>query len=400
MIFARRAEYPRAIGGKALCWLGQLEEIENGLRKSEETALADASSDTFASEYADQARQGATIVPRILYFVDVQESAAALTPRIKKVSSQRSSQEKEPWKSLQPRELVNAPIEEEHIWNIYLGETVAPYVLLEPRKAVLPVRHGETLEEPKADDDTTCGMKTSAMNHRMRDRWKIISDLWDKTKTSNNKLSLVGRLNYQKGLSAQLDDYAPIRLLYATSGRPTAAVMHSPENFDSKDGEQLSTDSLSSVARISEGQKKIDESDTFHSFNAPLATLVDTSLYWVKCKTLEEAYYLAAIINSSTLEQAVQKFMPKGQFGARHLHKHLWRLPIPIYDNDNSLHANLSQLGNQLATEAATHLTNIRTTRASANKPTTINVARRELRKWLSTHPPAQQIEQLVDQIL
>ena len=24
--------------------------------------------------------------------------------------------------------------------------------------------------------------------------------------------------------------------------------------------------------------------------------------------------------------------MPKGQFGARHLHKHLWKLPIPEFD--------------------------------------------------------------------
>ncbi len=384
VVFAKREKkQARSLASVASRWLGK----EGGPYTYEEIQLAKSSK--FSSLYSKRARRGADIFPRVLYFVDVQESAAALTPRIKKVSSQRSSQEKEPWKSLQPRELVNVPIEEEHIWDIYLGETVAPYVLLEPRKAVLPVRKegtekvvaqmdlsekseknaGANRDDSSAEkaigkldtSDTTdaiCRLDPKSMEPRMRERWRIINELWNANKNLNNKLDLLGNLDYMGKLSAQLEDYAQIRLLYATSGRPTAAILLSA------------------------------------------TSLVDTKLYWVKCKTLEEAHYLAAIINSNTLEQAVQKFMPKGQFGARDLHKHLWRLPIPIYDNDNSLHANLAQLGNQLATEATTHLTNIRTTRAATNKPTTITVARRELRKWLSTHPPAQQIEKLVAQLL
>ena len=262
-------------------------------------------------------------------------------------------------------ELIDAPIEAEHIWDIHLGETVAPYVLLEPRRAVLPVRHGEKLVAPKerkklAENNvaTICGLEPSSMEPRMRARWLETNEIWDEHKSSNNRLDLVGRLDYMGNLSAQLEDYAPIRLLYATSGRPTAAVLLSPNS------------------------------------------LADTKLYWVKCETLEEAHYLVAIVNSDTLEQAVQKFMPKGQFGARDLHKHLWRLPIPTYDPADHHQATLAALGSQLATEAATHLAAIRTTRAANNKPTTITVARRELRQWLSTHPPAQQVEQLVARLI
>ncbi len=29
--------------------------------------------------------------------------------------------------------------------------------------------------------------------------------------------------------------------------------------------------------------------------------------------------------------------MPKGQFGARDLQKHLWKLPIPEFDPDNAV---------------------------------------------------------------
>lgn len=367
MVFARRvSEHSRSLGAKAQLWVGKLEELEaNGTCEMNEIDLADSSSDSFASPYADKARQGATIVPRVLYFVDVQESATALVKGIKKVSPQRSSQEKEPWKSLHNAELIDAPIEAEHIWDIHLGETVAPYVLLEPRKAVLPVRHGEQLATPKErkklaenNVEAICGLEPSSMEPRMRARWLATNEIWDEHKSSNNRLDLVGRLDYMGNLSAQFEDYTPIRLLYATSGRPTASVLLSP------------------------------------------TSLADTKLYWVKCETIEEAHYLAAIINSDTLEQAVQKFMPKGQFGARDLHKHLWRLPIPTYDPDNPLHTDLTTLGGQLATEASTHLATVCTTRAANKQPTTITVARRELRQWLSTHSTAQQVEQLVAQLL
>ena len=361
------SEHSRSLGGKAQLWVGKLEELEaNGTCEINEIDLADSSSDSFASPYADKARQGATIVPRVLYFVDVQESATALVKGIKKVSPQRSSQEKEPWKSLHNAELVGAPIEAEHIWDIHLGETVVPYVLLEPRKAVLPVRHGDKLATPKErkklaenNVETICGLEPSSMEPRMRDRWQVINKLWDVNKSINNKLDLIGQLDYIGKLSAQLAQTTPIRLLYTSSGRPTAVVL-------------------------------VDSDEP-----------VDSTLYWVDCGTLDEAHYLAAIVNSDTLEEAVNKFtVPNWAGRTRHLQKHLWRLSIPNYDPSDPDHATLAKLGSQLATEAATHLDTIRTIRAAENKPTSITVARRELRQWLSAHPLAQQVEQLVAQLI
>ena len=37
--------------------------------------------------------------------------------------------------------------------------------------------------------------------------------------------------------------------------------------------------------------------------------------------------------------------MPKGLYGARHFHKHGWKLPIPRYHADDPLHVRLSELG-------------------------------------------------------
>ena len=399
-------EHPRSFGEKALCWLGKLEEIESGTRKYREIVLANASSSEFASPYAEEARQGATIVPRLLHFVEVQESAVSLVKGIVKISPQRSSQEKKPWKNLQPAELINMSIEEEHIWNIHMGETVAPYVLLEPRKAVLPVRHGENLEESKADEAKICGIKAGSMGIRMRERWRIINGLWDEHKGPNSKLDLVDRLDYVGNLSAQLDDPVSIRLLYTTSGRPTATVLYSLESSDRKGNEQISTDNSSSEANFSGESSSQNTKETVVSseacdFNTLSTTLVDTSLYWIICQTLGEAYYLAAIINSDTLAETVNKFtIPNWAGKTRHLHKHLWRLPIPTYDFNNTLHTDLAALGSQLATEAAIQLADLQIARASDNKSTSVIVARRELRQWLSAHPLAQQVEQLVARLI
>ncbi|MYJ76237.1 MAG: hypothetical protein F4089_14600, partial [Gammaproteobacteria bacterium] len=121
----------------------------------------------------------------------------------------------------------------------------------------------------------------------MRSRWRAVSELWEAHKGANNRLDLLQHLDYMRKLSSQFGSTADTRVLYAKSGRPTAAVLTDPD------------------------------------------LLVENSLYSVACETVREAHFLAAVINSRTLENAVQRFMPKGQFGARDLHRHLWRLPIP-----------------------------------------------------------------------
>lgn len=352
VVFAENAKNSRQLGGTTKQWLGE----EGGPYKYQEIKLAKNGSKSFASPYGNKFRNGASIRPRVFFFVETKQSTIAITKGIVKVVPFRSKNEKEPWKSLQVPNLVDMPIEDNHIWKIHRGDTLVPFLLLEPKQAVLPVRNNGKLlysELPNA----FYGLEPKSMETRMRNRWREINDLWNKNKKHNENLSLLGRLDYQKGLSRQLVDEQNIRVLYPSQGQPTAAVL---------------TDST---------------------------PIIDEKLYWMECATLEEAHYLVAIINSNTLVQDVQKFMPKGQFGARDLHKHLWHLPIPTYDSNNTLHSDLATLGTQLATEAATYLVTLQTTRAAKNKPTTITVARRELRQWLSTHPPAQQVERLVAQL-
>ena len=106
--------------------------------------------------------------------------------------------------------------------------------------------------------------------------------------------------------------------------------------------------------------------------------ILDQKLFWTTCKDLREAYFLLAIINSRTLYEVAIPLMAKGQFGARDLQKHLWKLPIPEYDADNALHVELSDAG-EAAASAARQLARLRQERERV----TVTVARGELRAWL-----------------
>ena len=164
-------------------------------------------------------------------------------------------------------------------------------------------------------------------------------------------LSLLERLDFYKGLSSQLADSYEHRLVYGKAGRPTAAILTDP------------------------------------------APIIDFTLYWVGCSSLRESQYLAAIINSDTLYEAVKPHMPKGQWGPRDLHKHLWKLPIPPYDATDSLHADLAEA----AAHATVHTASVLVERSPSD--TTAKV-RQKMRSWLAASDTGRLIEELVADLL
>ena len=90
--------------------------------------------------------------------------------------------------------------------------------------------------------------------------------------------------------------------------------------------------------------------------------------------------------------------MAKGQFGARHLQKHLWKLPIPEFDAEVPLHAEISDAGRAAAAGAAQRLSELRAQRGD-------NVFRppspaAKLRAWLRNSPQGAAAESTVTRLL
>jgi methylase of polypeptide subunit release factors len=50
-------------------------------------------------------------------------------------------------------------------------------------------------------------------------------------------------------------------------------------------------------------------------------TIIDQTLYWAAVPTEDEALYLVGLLNSEAVNLVIKEFQPRGQFGARHVHK-------------------------------------------------------------------------------
>ena len=203
-------------------------------------------------------------------------------------------------------------------------------------------------------DDGTGGIRLGGLERRMRERWQTVSRLWEGNKALANNLNLLSQLDYMGKLSSQLEwqrdaGDRPVRVIYSTAGQPTAARIGSSE------------------------------------------------LYWIPCRTIDEANYLLAVINSDALQEAVRPLMSKGQFGARDLHKHLWKLPIPEFDPAEELHASIAEVGAAAAAGAKAKLDGLRQQRGD---DLTVTIARSELRTWLRTSDEGMAVENTVGPLL
>ena len=358
VVFAERAGENTdgtQLGGSAERWEGAAGTDE--VRRVSSTITDTSGSGD--SPYDGHARQGAPIRPRRLMFVEeVENTAVVQAGQTITVNPRKGSQDKVPWRTLKLTSITEQTVERKHLYDVCLGETVVPFLTLKPLQAVLPVRRGEY--ELPTQTEGAGGIRLDGLERLMRRRWQVISDIWEKNKAPANKLNLVENLDHYGKLSSQLNwqhrsGGRPIRVVQTEAGVPTAAIL-------------LDHDAI-----------------------------VDETLYWLPCKDMYEANYLLAIINSDTLYQAVQPFMAKGQFGARHLHKHLWKLPIPEFDADDALHARISDAGAQAAAAAAERLAELR---ADRGDKLTVTIARRELRKWLRESPEGAAVEEAVKDLL
>ena len=246
--------------------------------------------DEGGSPYRGAFRQGATLVPRRLVFVEPVPQAGRLppSPDFPVVRGRTGNQDKKPWKELVPPQ---GPVDKEFLRPALLGESVAPFRLLEAPLAVIPWDHerGELMD----------ASKSIQRGYLRLTQWlEGTEELWDKHKRS--AMTHLERIDYHSGLSCQFP-VAPIRIVYTASGTNPAAcvVQNSKAVFEHK-------------------------------------------LYWAKAVNLNEARYMCGIFNSESLRNEVAQYQSQGQWGARDFDKYVFNLPIPRFDRDDTLHREIA----------------------------------------------------------
>jgi hypothetical protein len=294
------------------------------------------------SPYRKKFRQGATIAPRRFFIVDPEPvgrlGARRDAPRMR---GRAGRLDKAPWTQVEP---PRGPVELEFLRQLVLGETIAPFRLLEPVTAVIPLNGPAVLDSAAA----------SEAGHRHLAAW--LRDAEAKWAAHSNKgadglprMTLRAQINHLRKLSAQAGQ-AAIRVVY------------------NKAGTRLSAASI-----------------------AASDALVDTKAYWAPARSPAEAAYLVAVINSTAVLAKVTDLQPHGQRDKRDFDNLVWTLPIPEYDEADPLHRDLAAAAAHAETIAA---------RVELTETQHFTAKRRAIRDALTTDGVAAEIETLVDALL
>ena len=353
--------------GTVQMWRGNWLKDYAGISRTSESLHHDDGK--FKSPYAELSSQGPTIVDRRLFFVETVPHTAMLpAANTTNVKPRLGAQDKMNYEG-QLNQLEGV-VNNDHLFDVYLGECIAPYVAMDPLKAALPV-HRPTMTMPLSHENCEgnkhdgCRLEVAELHSTMQRRWNNVAQMYREAHKNQAIKDLYSRLNHQNILTSQLEylrsavtDDGAFRVAYTTSGQPTGAIAR-----DNR-------------------------------------AIVESGLYQTTCLSEDEAYYVLAVINSNALTAAAETFMARGLYGARHFHKHGWKLPIPRYEASELLHVRLSELGKAAEQECAALIadSDIQTKTAGDAQS---RAARRLLRhEWQPTSATARDIEAAVAELL
>jgi len=213
------------------------------------------------------------------------------------VRSQRSRNEKTPWKTLPD---LTGTIERQFLRPVFVGDTVLPFRVRPAALGVIPW-DGTTLRATTTDRlDQYPGLAAW---------WRTAEKVWDRHRTST--MTLLDQVDYRRKLAAQLPGL-PQRVVYTKSGMYLAAAY-------------------------------VDDQ----------RAVIDHKLYWAPVAGPEEGRYLTGVLNSDALLKLVRPLQGRGEHNPRDFDKYVWQMPIPLYDPTQPLHRDLVDLAERAEQVAA-----------------------------------------------
>jgi hypothetical protein len=308
--------------------------------------------------YKDEFKRGAELTPRAFYFVDInQEMPPDFEDRIINIRTSAAIQPdaKKPWINID----LKGRIESRFLFYTALSKSIMPFALFNPNLVVLPI----TIEE-KANGDKAIKLRSTEGLRKEgflnASSWfRKAEETWEERRTErNNEISAIDYLNWQEKLTGQ-DLNAPYLVLYNASAKDANATI---------------------VERASRN----------------LSFIVDTKAYCYTTHTSEEAYYLAAILNSNITNVLMKDFQSRGLFGARDVHKKILDIYFPRFNKGDETHSSLALLSETAHQKASEFL--------RANPPqhelaaTRLGRLRSQIKKHLETEMA--EIDALVEKII
>lgn len=257
-----------------------------------------------SNAYKTEFKQGATIVPRNFYFVDItQDYKGDLKDRILTVKTSEAvlPDAKEPWKSLL---MPSQPVNSNYFFRTALAKNIIPFGMIQPPIVLLPLSIDEAKRITLLDHNQL--LKIGEIETA---KWfKQVDKLWNSNKTEHSKdMTHLDRIDFQRGVTEQ-NLHKRYLVLYTASAKDANAVTIDRLDFD-------------------------------------LEFIVESKAYVYFTDDIQEAYYVTCFLNSKTPNERIKDFQSTGLFGARDVHKTILEIPFSKYDADKKDHVDLAQLG-------------------------------------------------------
>ena len=216
VVFGRRRATSKTLPDKVRAYSGALpfrdapEEIaDKELKVQEDAPALSVANFEGGSPYRTMFRQGATLVPRMLCFVERRTMGRlGADPSAPYVASRRTNQEKEPWKSLPG---IENRVEAEFLRPVLLGESILPYRIFQPLEAVVPVTDkGIVLDAEAAANRGFDGLHG----------WMSKAErVWNGNAESGS-MTLIGRWNYIQRIRCAISSCVAARRLRGFGDKP------------------------------------------------------------------------------------------------------------------------------------------------------------------------------------
>jgi len=296
------------------------------------------------SSYFDKFREGATIVPRPFWFIDIVRHPIfgidSEQPMVKTGKRSKAKGKKQ-------YEDVNfqGQIESRFLYGVVTGSEMIPFGLTGKNLAILPI-------EP-INDKYRIIQKEEAerrgYNHLAK--WLNSADkTWTQKRASKTKgPNIYQWIDYRHKLTEQ-NSKKRYAVLYEAVGTYLVATV---------------VDKKNTVIETPEG--KVQTS----------GTLIDYSTIYFETSNKDEAYYLCAILNSKTMDDLIKPLQATGLWGPRNIWKKVLEIPIPEFDSRNKTHERLAQIARNCEPK-------VRSMREQLSKQKNIGKARTIIRDSLS----------------
>lgn len=264
-------------------------------------------------------KQGATLVPRNFWFVEIQKHPRlGINPQkpYVKTSEVIIKYAKPPYRDI----IFEGNIEREYLYATLRGSEVVPFSHLPFLMVVLPLHKNKNRYEILHKEDVK-------LSDPSLHRWlsKAESE-WDRLRGEKaERVSAIEWLNYRNKITNQTPSKR-FKVLYLTSGTHLASCLVNLET-----------------------ELKTSIDDTEIQMNGYVA---DTKTYYYETENKKEAQYLVAVLNSEIVDDLIKGMQSRGLWGPRDIHKKVLELPIPKFNPKNPIHRELSEIAKRCKTKA------------------------------------------------